>query len=98
MTTTIMSQLSAVHGEKIGRPAEKWTIAAITPAPAGIGRPTKYFFPGRPGFEGCGFLVMLNRANRLAPAIRKAKQKIDPSWTILVRISGSIVSGNSLKP
>src|SRR5580765_798644 len=93
-----MSQLSAVHHEVIGTPSVKCTTAAITPAPAGIGRPTKYFFPGRPGLEGCGFVVMLKRANRLAPAIRKAKQKIEPSWMILVRIAGSIVVGRSLNP
>ena len=29
----------------------KCTTAAITPAPAGIGMPTKYFRPGRPGLR-----------------------------------------------
>jgi hypothetical protein len=41
---------------------------------------------------------MLKRANRLAPAMRKAKQKIEPNWMIFVRITGSIVVGSSLKP
>src|SRR5947207_4193691 len=49
--------------------------------------PTKYFLPGRPGFEGCGFLVMLKRANRLAPAIRKRKLATAPSCSNFVRIS-----------
>ena len=62
-----------LHQEPSGSPAEKWTTAAITPAPAGIGMPTKYFLPGRPGLDGWGLVVMLKRARRLAPAIRKAK-------------------------
>ena len=45
----------------------------MTPAPAGMGIPTKYFFPGRPGFEGWGLVVILKRARRLAPAIKKQK-------------------------
>src|SRR2546427_12563566 len=93
-----MSQLSAVHHEIIGTPSVKCTTAAITPAAAGIGRPTKNFFPGRPGLEGGGLGVMLKRANRPAPAMRKAKQKIEPNWVIFVRITGSIVLGSRLQP
>src|SRR6266481_7824477 len=91
---TINSQVSAVYQDVIGSPAAKCTTAAITPAPAGIGMPTKYFFPGRPGLEGCGFVVMLKRARRLAPAMRKAKQAIEPSCVARRRNSGSIVPGN----
>src|ERR1700681_849820 len=81
-------QVMQLHNEEIGSPAEKCTTAAITPAPAGMGMPTKYFFPGRPGFDGCGFFAILNRARRLAPAIKKAKQAIDPSWMIFKCRSG----------
>src|ERR1700739_984545 len=84
MATTISIQVSAVHQEAIGSPSEKCTTAAITPAPAGIGIPTKYFFPGRPGLEGCGLVVMLKRARRLAPAIRNRKLAIAPSWVSLM--------------
>src|SRR5437660_10399964 len=77
-------QLSAVHHEEMGWPSEKWTIAAMTPAPAGIGIPTKYFLPGRPGFEGCGFTVILKRANRLAPAIKNRKLATAPSCVSLI--------------
>ena len=38
-----------------------YTTAATIAAPAGIGRPTKYFRPGRPGLLGFGSTVMLNR-------------------------------------
>src|SRR5580658_10042157 len=93
-TTTIMTQLIEVHQEVTGSPEAKWTIAAITPAPAGIGMPTKYFLPGRPGLDGCGFFAMLKRARRLAPAIRKAKQAIDPSSVARRRSSGAIAAGN----
>src|SRR5271167_658853 len=72
-----------LHNEETGSPREKCTTAAITPAPAGIGIPTKYFFPGRPGFDGCGFDAMLKRARRLAPAIRKRKLETAPNWIIL---------------
>src|SRR5258707_1752698 len=92
--TTISIQVSAVHQEVMGSPMEKCPTAAITPAPAGMGMPTKYFLPGRPGFDGCGLLVMLNRARRLAPAIRNKKQAIAPNWASLmfhsVRATGGI--------
>src|SRR5580700_7726177 len=93
-TTTIMTQLIEVHQEVTGSPEAKWTIAAITPAPAGIGMPTKYFLPGRPGLDGCGFFAMLKRARRLAPAIRNAKQAIDPNCVIFRCSSGVIVTGS----
>src|SRR5438309_10583216 len=85
--TTNKIQVKEVHHDVIGSPSQRWTPAAITPAPAGIGMPTKYFLPGRPGFEGCGFLVMLKRANRLAPAIRKRKLATAPSCSNFVRLS-----------
>src|SRR5580698_10108093 len=82
---TMMSiQVMQLHSEEIGSPPEKCTTAATTPAPAGMGIPTKYFFPGRPGFEGCGLVAMLKRARRLAPAIRNRKAAIAPNWVILM--------------
>ena len=83
MATTNIIQTSAVHHDAIGSPREKCTTAAITPAPAGIGIPTKYFLPGRPGLEGCGLLLMLKRARRLAPAIRNRKLAIAPNCSSL---------------
>src|SRR5580698_9760288 len=97
-TTTIMTQLIEVHQEVTGSPEAKWTIAAITPAPAGIGIPTKYFLPGRPGLDGCGLLVMLKRANRLAPAIRNRKLAIAPSCTTRLAISAVENARNMRKP
>ena len=44
-------QARAVYADASGSPAVKCTTAAMTPAPAGIGMPTKYFFPGRPGIR-----------------------------------------------
>src|SRR5580692_5825399 len=77
---TMMSiQVMQLQSEEIGSPPEKCTTAAMTPAPAGMGIPTKYFFPGLPGFEGCGFNAMLNRAKRLAPAIKNRKLEMEPS-------------------
>src|SRR5579862_4356052 len=88
----IMSiQVMQLHKELIGSPAEKCTTAAITPAPAGIGIPTKYFLPGRPGFEGCGLLVMLKRARRLAPAIRNKKLAMAPNCSSLLYSSPRLV-------
>src|ERR1700691_1563845 len=81
--TMISIQVMQLHSEEIGSPSEKCTTAAMTPAPAGMGMPTKYFFPGRPGFEGCGLEVMLKRAKRLAPAIKNKKLAMAPSCTIL---------------
>src|SRR5579872_5808605 len=46
--------------------------------------PTKYFLPGRPGFDGCGLLVILKRASRLAPAIRNRKLAMAPSCVSLM--------------
>src|SRR3954451_7832013 len=93
MATTSSIHTSDVHQEAIGSPREKCTTAAITPAPAGMGIPTKYFLPGRPGFEGCGLLLMLKRASRLAPAIRNRKLAIAPNCSNLVysspRLGGS---------
>src|ERR1700689_3434135 len=91
--TMIAIHTMEVHKAATGSPAEKWTTAAITPAPAGIGMPTKYFFPGRPGFEGCGLLVMLNRARRLAPAIKNKKAAIAPSGVKLIFQSVSATGG-----
>ena len=89
--TTISIQVIAVHQEVMGSPSEKCTTAAMTPAPAGIGMPTKYFFPGRPGFEGCGLLVMLKRAKRLAPAIRNRKLAMAPNCKSLLYNSPKFV-------
>src|ERR1700692_3077564 len=75
---TIATQVNAVYQDSRGSPAVKCTTATIAPAPAGMGMPTKYFLPGRPGFEGCGLVVMLKRARRLAPAIRKRKLAMAP--------------------
>src|SRR5437660_1601170 len=91
-------QVTAVHQEVIGAPSEKCTTAAITPAPAGIGMPTKYFLPGRPGFEGWGFACMLKRARRLAPATRNTKLAMMPRCIRLVRRSPSVIWGSNLKP
>src|SRR5580765_6130159 len=88
---------TAVYGEIRGSPPKKCTTAAITPAPAGIGIPTKYFLPGRPGFEGCGLLEILKRARRLAPAIRNRKLAIAPNCTSLVDRSPRLV-GNCRNP
>src|SRR5712692_8828555 len=77
----------AIHQDGIGSPLEECTTAAMTPAPAGIGMPTKYFLPGRPGFDGCGLVVMLKRARRLAPAIRKRKLAMAPNCTSLLSTS-----------
>src|SRR5258708_28955248 len=93
IAATINNQVSAVYQDVIGSPAAKCTTAAITPAPAGIGMPTKYFFPGRPGLEGCGFEVMLNRARRLAPAIRNKKLAIAPNCVSLIFHSVSATGG-----
>src|ERR1700730_4244743 len=87
----------AVQVEVRGEPEEKCTTAAMTPAPAGIGMPTKYFLPGRPGFDGCGLLVMLKRARRLAPAIRNRKLAIAPNCSSLLYNSPRFV-GSSRNP
>src|SRR5581483_11333095 len=86
------------HRDDIGTPSVKCTTAAITPAPAGIGMPTKYFFPGLPGLVGCGLLVILNLARRLAPAIINRKLAIAPSWTILAMIVSSEKNRSIRKP
>src|SRR5581483_12338589 len=78
---TNAAHTSDIHQLKSGAPLVKWTVAAITPAPAGMGIPTKYFRPGRPGLEGCGLFWMLKRARRLAPAMRKAKLATAPNCT-----------------
>src|SRR5205814_6052715 len=90
VATISAPQMSDVHQVVTGSPPAKWTTAAITPAPPGIGMPTKYFFPGLPGFDGCGFFSMLNRASRLAPAVRKIKLAINPSCAIF--FAGSSLS------
>src|SRR6202043_1436109 len=87
-----------LHSEAIGSPPEKCTTAATTPAAAGMGMPTKYFFPGRPGFEGCGLLVILNRARRLAPAMRNRKLAIAPNCVNLICHSVSNTVGIRLNP
>src|SRR3954470_3566871 len=43
------AQIADSHQIRIGSPFEKCTTEAITPAPAGVGMPTKYFCPGLPG-------------------------------------------------
>ena len=58
-----------------GVPEKKWTTAAITPAAAGMGMPTKYFRPGRPGFLGNRLTPMLKRARR--PGAAEQKEKAD---------------------
>src|SRR5437868_14486389 len=88
----------ATHDWLTGSPAEKWTTAAITPAPAGIGMPTKYFFPGRPGFDGCGLAVMLKRASRLVPAMRNRKLAMAPNCPSLLNSWGANTAGNWRKP
>src|ERR1700689_3382661 len=95
--TMIAIHTMEVHKAATGSPAEKWTTAAITPAPAGIGMPTKYFFPGRPGFDGCGFVVMLKRARRLAPAIRNRKAAIAPNWVSLMFHSHSVSATGGMR-
>src|SRR5437588_11786489 len=94
----INSQETAVHQDAIGSPPEKCTTAAITPAPAGIGMPTKYFLPGRPGFDGCGLAVMLKRARRLVPAIRNRKLAMAPNCPSLLNNWGDRTAGNWRKP
>src|SRR5437763_14500283 len=86
---TIASHVKAVYQEWLGSPSWKCTTAAITPAPAGIGIPTKYFFPGRPGFDGCGLEVILKRPRRLALATRTIKQQMPPNCVILICHPGS---------
>src|SRR5437016_12598037 len=83
-------QMSDVHHCVTGSPPAKCTTAAITAAPPGMGIPTKYFFPGLPGFEGCGFFAMLNRVSRLAPAVRNMKRATNPNWPIY--LAGSWLS------
>src|SRR5579884_957984 len=93
-TTTINQVIEDPHHTS-GSPFEKWTTAATTPAPAGIGMPTKYFFPGRPGFEGWGLVEILKRARRLAPAIRNRKLAIAPSLGSNVAISCREISAET---
>src|SRR5271163_1003215 len=95
--TRMSVQVMELPHQTNGSPPEKCTTAAITPAPAGIGRPTKYFLPGRPGLEGCGLDVMLKRANRLAPAIRNRKLAMAPNCTSLLYNSPRFV-GNCRNP
>src|ERR1700691_2225041 len=92
------NQVMAGQVAVTGEPEEKWTTAAITPAPAGIGMPTKYFLTGRPGLEGCGLEVMLKRGRRLAPAIRKRKLAMAPSCTRRPNISGGMAGDISRNP
>src|ERR1700689_2357816 len=88
-----------MYEDTSGSPAVKCTTAAITPAPAGIGIPTKYFFPGRPGLDGCGFAVILNLARRLTPATRNKKLAMAPTCAILLTNSGEArIAGSSRKP
>src|SRR5216684_2707086 len=90
---TMATQDKAVYQERIGSPSWKCTIAAITPAPAGIGIPTKYFLPGRPGLDGCGLEVMLKRARRLAPATKNRKHAMPPSCVSLMCQAVSTTGG-----
>src|SRR5581483_6947566 len=92
------SQQIAVHQEATGTPSARCTTAAITPAPAGIGIPTNYFLPGRPGLVGCGLLEILKRARRLAPAMRNRKLGVAPSCKSLVGISGLANGAIKRKP
>ena len=62
-------------------PLKKCTVAASRPAAAGIGMPTKYFRPGRPGLRGCASWLILNRASRDTPPIRNRKQMNAPACT-----------------
>src|SRR6266566_7670337 len=96
--TTNKIQVKEVHHDVIGSPSQRWTPAAITPAPAGIGMPTKYFLPGRPGFDGCGLAVMLKRARRLVPAMRKRKLAMAPNCPSLLNSWGANTAGNWWKP
>src|SRR5438270_10942277 len=87
MATISAPQASERLHQVAGWPRVKWTTAATTPAAPGMGMPRKYLLPGRPGLEGCGFLVMLKRARRLAPAVRKIKLAMMPSCTSFTRRS-----------
>src|ERR1700730_1673710 len=91
------SQVIAVYQESSGTPPWQGTTAAITPAPAGMGIPTKYFFPGLPGFDGCGFVVMLKRARRLAPAIKNKNAAIAPSCVSLMLQSANGTGGIGIR-
>src|SRR5947207_2141558 len=80
-----MAKINAIQATvtpqaRTGSPPARCTMEAMTPAPAGIAIPTKYFLPGRPGLEGCGFSWMLKRARRLAPATRYRNVITPPSW------------------
>ncbi len=54
-------------------------VEARSPAAAGMGMPTKYFRPGRPGFRGSGSCEILNRARREAPLNRNRKHVNAPA-------------------
>src|SRR5678816_3360843 len=82
-TTTNAIHIGESHHTVMGAPEAKCTVAAMQPAPPGIGIPTKYFFPGRPGFDGWGFSEILKRASREAPAARNRKQTIAPNCSRL---------------
>src|SRR6266568_5739454 len=81
-------QTADIHQLESGAPSQKWMTAARQPAPAGIGIPTKYFRPGRPGFIGCGLSWMLNRASLAAPATRNRNEHNVPIWRKRARSSG----------
>src|SRR5579862_1891781 len=71
-TPTITSQ-RRLHGQSGTDHLMQWTSAAITPAPAGMGRPTKCL-RSLEGFP----VSTLNRASRAAPQIRNAKVTTQP--------------------
>ena len=96
--TSSASQMTDHHQMASGSPWAKWTMAATTPAAAGMGIPTKYFLPGRPGFEGWGFTWMLKRARRLAPAIMNMKVAMAPNCTRRTRSSPSESVGSRRNP
>ena len=63
-------------------------MAASRPAAAGIGMPTKYLRPGRPGLRGCASWLMLKRASRETPPMRNRKQMKAPACSRFWRSCG----------
>ena len=64
------------HRQSCSGSLKPWTRAAITPAAAGVGIPTKYF--ELPGAMPC----TLNRASLQAQQIKNARQQTQPNSPI----------------
>src|ERR1035438_3707090 len=79
LSPTKTSQRMATHHAGTGMPQNRWTVEARKPAAAGMGMPTKYFRPGRPGLRGCASWLMLKRASRETPPMRNKKQMNAPA-------------------